>query len=37
MTVPDICLHPADAAELTALLQFLDPRLRSDHDHLTRH
>ncbi len=33
MAVPDVRLHPNDAAELAELLQFLDDWLTSDHDH----
>lgn len=34
MTVPDLQLHPSDAAELAELLQLLDDWLGSDHDNL---
>jgi hypothetical protein len=34
MTVPDVHLHPTDAAELAELLQLLDGWLTSDHDKL---
>lgn len=32
--VPDVRLHPSDAAELAELLQFLDDWLATDRDHL---
>jgi hypothetical protein len=32
--VPDVRLHPSDAAELAELLQFLDDWLAADRDHL---
>lgn len=34
MTVPDVRLHPSDAAELAELLHFLDDWLATDRDHL---
>lgn len=34
MTVPDVRLHPGDAAELAELLQFLGDWLGTDRDHL---
>lgn len=34
MTVPDVRLHPADAAELAELLQSLDDWLGTDREHL---
>ncbi|HEY3691445.1 MAG TPA: hypothetical protein VGL46_14310 [Pseudonocardiaceae bacterium] len=33
MAVSDVRLHPNDAVESAELLQFLDDRLTSDHDH----
>lgn len=34
MTLPDVRLHPNDAAELAELLQFLDDWLATDREHL---
>lgn len=34
MNVPDVRLHPSDAAELSELLRFLDDWLATDRDHL---